>query len=154
VPARGQGFTPLRQRLQKLQHMDGLPDVLGVAAVKLVADCFREERDPYGKAWRPLSYRRGRILRKTSRMFNSTAYSASPRRVRVSITAWYSIIHQEGARVRRPKNPARGRATQQQRVGEIPKRAMVPDDRGMPAEWDRVFQRDTTDFLDRIGAVD
>lgn len=153
MPARGQGFTPLRKRLNQLQHLKELPDILGVAGVKLVADCFREERDPYGRAWRGLSYRNGRILRKTSRMFNSTAYSASPSRVRVSVTAWYSIIHQEGARVRRPKTPRRRSSRAVQRVGEIPKRAMVPDGRGLPAEWNRVLQRDTTDYLRRISEV-
>ena len=157
MPARGATkITDLRKRLAGLQHLDGLPDILGAAAVKLVADGFRKQSDPYGNAWEPLRYRRGQILRKSNRMFNSTAYDATPRRVRVAITAWYSIIHQEGAKARRRRMVGlalRSRGLTGGGDGSITARPMVPDDRGLPPAWERVFQKDTTDYLRRLSGV-
>jgi phage gpG-like protein len=155
MPARGQGFGALRKRLDALQHLEGLPDVLGVAAVKLVADGFRREKDPYGNPWEGLRYRKGKILRRTGRMFNSTAYAASPRRVTVAITARYSIYHQKGTapRRRRTASLALARAGLRGGDGSIPARPMVPDDRGLPPAWEQVLQRDTTAFLRRLSGM-
>ncbi len=173
MPARGTNITDLRNRLDKLQEVQDLPNILGVAALKLVSDCFLRETDPYGVAWKPLSYRRGRILRKTSRMFNSRSFDATPNRVRVAITARYSIYHQNGAELghragryspvtaggkfmsRAKASASKSRKTGVRFIpghggGRLEKRAMVPDERGLPPAWDTVLQRDTTDYLRRL----
>lgn len=130
----------LRKRLDKLGKVEGLPAVLGVTGMKLVTDCFLTETDPYRKKWRPLKYRRGRILRKTGRMYNSRAFHASGRRVRIEITAQYSAAHQD----------PHARTSSKGKAWSLPKRAMVPDERGLPAHWNVVLHRDTTTYLAKV----
>jgi phage gpG-like protein len=143
-------ISDLRKRLNALGAAPSLPDVLGVAGLKLIADGFLAERDPYGAAWEPLKYRQGKILRKTGRMFNSRTYSATARRVTLAITAKYSIYHQDP----KPRKPRSGRRSfsRGRRTWQLPKRTMVPDERGLPAAWDAVFQRETTAYLNRVAA--
>jgi len=63
---------------------------------------FREQRDPYGKAWAPLRSRNGQILRKTGRLQNSFTYGVVGNTVVVGTNAKYASTHQFGA-VIKPK---------------------------------------------------
>lgn len=80
---------------------------------------FREERDPWGRAWQPLSEytleqrRKGdgvvRILRDTGNLANSINYQLSEGRVSIGTGVPYATTHQYGA-------------------GGIPRRAFLPLD--------------------------
>lgn len=63
---------------------------------------FREQRNPYGKAWAPLRSRHGQILRKTGRLQNSFTYGVVGNTVVVGTNAKYASTHQHGA-VIKPK---------------------------------------------------
>jgi len=143
VPLRSKtSISDLRKRPDRLGAVEGLPDVLGVAGMKLVTDCFLRETDPYGRPWKPLKYRRGRILRKTGRMYNSRTYTAGAQRVRIEITAAYSKAHQD------PQD----RTSSKGKTWRLPRREMVPDERGLPPAWERVLHRDTVTYLAKVSA--
>ena len=93
------------------------PASLGLASVKLVADEFRAERNPYGLSWAPLQRTRardrraaaravargktprgGKILQNTGRMRSSVNYQLTGNGFRVSIPVNYATFHQDGTR--------------------------------------------------------
>ncbi len=92
-----------------------LSDELGRTSMKLIADQFNAERDPYGLPWAPLSRERardrrarisaarkgktprgGKILSNTGRMRGSVNYQATSSGFRVSIPVEYATFHQQG----------------------------------------------------------
>jgi phage gpG-like protein len=94
-----------------------LNTVMGTAAVGLVQDCFRFSRDPYGRRYKPLKYRKGQPLRDTNRLMNSTSRSATSASFVISTNVAYGSFHQQGTRF-------------------IPQRMYLPDSRrGLPASW-------------------
>ncbi len=84
-----------------------MADVLARVAVKLVADEFKGQRDPYGDAWAPFSpntrrRRRGsmgraKLLQDTGRMRASIHVRGTPEGLRISIPVEYAGAHQYGA---------------------------------------------------------
>lgn len=125
--------------------------VLAASTLKLVSDGFLKEQDPYGNPWEELRYRRGRTLRLTGRMWNSRGKESGARGFRVFLSAWYSVIHQEGTRPRRRRmvRLALARRGLAGGDGSIPARPMVPDDRGLPDHWRDVYRKDTLGVLKR-----
>lgn len=141
---------------------------LAAASMKLIADGFRKERDPYGDAWAPLKHRNGKILRDTGRMAASA--NAQPRPgggVVAQISTGYAKYHQAGAKLRRRarlqatagnrfvsaakaaklKKSKKGRASLRYirlsaSEGTLPRRMMVPDPRrGLGPIWSKAYQR-------------
>jgi len=126
-----------------------------------VDDGFRQQRDPYGRAWQPLKHRRGKILLDTGRMRASTATQAAPDGFRLEITAAYAAHHQYGTKShakasRSAKQNARGRFVRANRTGlllrirahtnpGIPQRQMVPmtETGGLGPIWSGAFNKVT-----------
>ncbi len=110
------------------KKFDNAPRILEIAArnmadeaLTLVADGFKEERAPDGKAWQKLKTRKGKILQDTGRL------KASWHRVRVSRAGFtiaagveYAAFHQHGAR-------------------NLPARPQVPIGGRLPLKWKRAM---------------
>lgn len=102
------------------------PEVRGAVAktiaeetVNLIKDGFREEKDPYGRAWKKKKRPDGRkvLSGKTGRLKGFTPVTATASLVVVSPTVSYAKFHQGGTRF-------------------LPVRAMIPTTgRGLPSEW-------------------
>ena len=91
---------------------------ISAAGMKLVADEFKTETDPYGKPWAPLKRERTRdrrarlravaagrkvkgqkILQKSGRMKNSVGAAPRGFTARLTIPTWYAAVHQNGAHI-------------------------------------------------------
>lgn len=157
-----QAMTDMRRSLQGMKlgmYLPRLAQLVAVGGVKLTNDTFRNQRDPYGRAWAPLARERGRdkrarlrveakgkkargqkILIDTARMRNSTAPIHMGRSGGVAIPTGYASVHQDGGRIMRG-----GR-----QVGVIPQRMMLPTRQmGLPAHWQKMIQRETIGLLTR-----
>lgn len=110
---RGTGFDVLAKMRRKIagiaqsQFKQALGTELSATALKLVADGFRGERDPYGKPWAPLKHRVGKILRDTGRL--AASFQAAPTSDGISIrtNASYAAVHQYGGTVKAHRREAR-----------------------------------------------
>ena len=118
--------------------------VLGAAAVKQVADCLRDSRDPYGEAYKPLTSRDGIPLRQTGQLFNSTHDIQTSDGFQVVVDAHHPKTHNYGAVIK----PITARALffmvrgvkAFAKMVTIPKRQMVPDAaRGLGTIWSKAF---------------
>jgi len=143
------GLKKLADRVRQLTtagFRTELAQVLGAAAKKQVADEFLQSRDPYGKPWEPLAWRKGKPLLDTGRMRNSVAVESRPNGFKLSIATVYAPIHQAGARVRAAR-VARSRG----KVGRIPQRQMVPEAStgGLGPIWLAAFNREAESLLRR-----
>jgi phage gpG-like protein len=109
------------RRLAQIQanaHLPVLSQLIAAGGVKLTMDCFRNERDPYGKPFKPLAQERSRdkrariarersgkksrghkILTDTARMRNSTAPVWRGNAGGVAIATGYAAAHQNGAHI-------------------------------------------------------
>jgi phage gpG-like protein len=94
-----------------------ISDELGRTTMKLVADEFRTETDPYGDPWREHSKNtrrkrgsmsRAKILRDSGRMAKSVNFQPTGSGFRVNIPVEYAPVHQEGATIAARSN-VRGR---------------------------------------------
>jgi phage gpG-like protein len=155
-------LADMRRSLEGLRlgaYVPRLAQLVSVGAVKLTMDAFRNQRDPYGRAWQPLARERARdavarrrlqakgkkvrgqkILIDTGRMRNSTAPIFDGRSGGVAIPTGYAAVHQDGGRVMRGG----------QQVGVIPRRMMLPERQmGLPAHWQQMIQRETVGLLTR-----
>lgn len=112
----------------------GMSQAMGAASLKLLADEFQTERDPYGRPWAPLKLRNGKILSATGRLRNSASLGLQPGGgFSISLTAAYAATHQYGATIR----PRRARMLAWKVRGSgksyfakevvIPKRQMIPE---------------------------
>ena len=91
---------------------------ISAAGMKLVADEFKAQQDPYRKPWAPLAKERPRnkrarlaaiargrkpkgqkILQDTGRMKNSVGAVPRGNTARLTIPTWYAAVHQNGAYV-------------------------------------------------------
>ena len=70
--------------------------VLGQEAMRLLAEGFQRERDPYGHRWASLKHRQGKILRDTGRLRNSFFARPSALGFVVSTSVGYAGFHQLG----------------------------------------------------------
>jgi phage gpG-like protein len=120
---------------------------LGGTAMKMVADGFRGERDPYGVSWEGLKLRSGKILQNTGRMRASANTQPTANGFRLSIPVRYAVTHQKGmtivpktARALAFRGP--GGMIFAQKV-KIPKRQMVPEAStgGLGPIWLAAFER-------------
>lgn len=106
---RGVGFDVLAKMRRKIgdigksRFKEECGQVLAGTALKLIADGFRSERDPYGKSWPPLKHRNGKILRDTGRLANSYIATPTGDGLRIRTNVHYAAIHQYGATVKEHK---------------------------------------------------
>jgi phage gpG-like protein len=136
-----------------------LARVLGATALKQLADEFRGERDPYGKAWAPLQLRKGKILRDTGRMAASAAVVPRPGGFELVISAHYARTHQKGALITPKKSDrlrfkaGRGRSGRwySLKSARIPRRQMLPEPGtgGFGPIWTSAFQKQADDMIRR-----
>lgn len=117
----------MQQLPEKMRSQTG--KVLGMEAIKLVADGFNREQDPYGVAWAPLKHRQGKILRKTSRLRNSfyPRTGATQLGFTISSTVKYAKFHQQGTVGRKGRALEQGfQGARREGIGVIPRRMMIP----------------------------
>lgn len=130
-----------RVRLQRL---------LGQAAVAQASLGVRAGRDPYGRAWAPLTSRTGRPLRRTGSGIQRAW--ASGRETKVSFVlgsrARYLATHQYGARIRPRRCRVLSFRTERwglvrARMVVIPRRQLVPEQStgGLGVRWLAAFER-------------
>jgi len=172
-------FAALRTMVRALARLgaagtsERLSKQLAHEGLALVKKTFREESDPYGERWAPLTRRKGKILRDTGRLANSWGVRAVTRAgFTVATTTQYASIHQRGAKYRAKARfaavDARGRymkhsAARRRRRGSIavryhaardvviPARRMIPDaTRGMPSAWADAFKETAQAFVSRL----
>lgn len=148
-------FDPrkLRSWREKFERLESdweptLTRQLAEEALDLVRETFEHEADPYGKPWRPLVLRSGRILQDSGGLKASFHVKSMGRGTFTIATAKdYAKHHQHGTgvygrrgeRIRPTKARALafgGRAFAS--VAGAPARKMVPD-RGLPVAWGRRF---------------
>jgi len=132
-----------------------LSQVLAAAAMKQVADEFRQSRDPYGNQWKRPVLRNGQPLLDTGRMRNAVSVEARPNGFRLRIATRYAVTHQYGATIS-PRNAkalrfkAGGRYYTLKRV-TIPRRQMLPEaDTGrLGPIWTEAFNREAASLIQR-----
>jgi hypothetical protein len=150
----------LRKRMETLSSAGfktELSQVLAAAAVKQEADCFRDQRDPYGDRWKALESRDGEALRNTGAMFASVH---TPRADGIGFTLaidrGHPKTHNYGATITAKAAKAlrfvvRGAVVFAQKV-VIPKRQLVPDEsRGLGPIWGRAFADEARALIRRRG---
>ena len=116
-----QTMADIRRSLEGLKlgaYVPRLAQLVSLGGVKLTMDTFRNQRDPYGRAWAPLARERSRdkkarlrveshgkksrgqkILIDTARMRNSTTAIQMGRSGGVAIPTGYAAVHQDGAHI-------------------------------------------------------
>jgi phage gpG-like protein len=145
---------------------------ISAAGLKLVADEFKTESDPYGNKWAPLARERPRnrrarmraiaagrkpkgqkILQDTGRMKGSVGAAPRGHTARIVIPTWYAAVHQNGARFTREPSlreqatrSMAGRAPRLSSTTAIPRRMMLPDG-DLPDRWRRVFAKESNLLL-------
>jgi phage gpG-like protein len=126
---------------------------LGAASLKLFSDGFRKSRDPYGKPWKPLKFRKGKPLLDTGRMRASAAIIMRPRGFELHVTANYASTHQYGKKNIRPLRArflvfsvGRGRRKKLffARKVTVPRRQMLPEKKtgGLGPIWQEAFRKE------------
>lgn len=137
------------------QALRGLALNIGEEAIQLVREGFDEERDPYGTAWKPLTYRDGRILRDRGVMLNSLHLaSADASGAVIEMGVWYAIVHQEGRTI--TPNVAKalrfmvyGKPVYAQSV-TVPARPFFPRENDLPSSWVSAFDEVTEEWFDML----
>jgi phage gpG-like protein len=141
------------------------------AELLLVDECFAKEQDPYGKPWKPLSYRKGRILDKTGRLKTSFRIVVNTRGFGVMTPVYYARFHQgppaKGGRdqLKTAISKARSAFTRGHKNSEAraealdslikaknrlqSRRAFLPY-AGVPATWQQVFDNIVTARRDAV----
>lgn len=110
---RGAGFDVLAKMRRKIagiaesQFKQALGTELSAAALQLIADGFRGERDPYGKPWAPLKHRVGKILRDTGRLASSFVATPTSDGLSIRTNVAYAAVHQYGGTVKAHRREAR-----------------------------------------------
>ena len=124
---------------------------IGAAALELVTEGFEEERDPYGRAWKPTIERPGQVLSDTGRLKNSWRVDVSRNLATVSTNTEYAPTHQYGATIRpKMKKALRfrlGKAWVTKRKVVVPQRRMIPDDGDLPDAWRKAFEEEVDAVL-------
>lgn len=167
----GPSIADLRKRLEGVKgaaFRARLAQNLAEEARTQVANCFQQERDPYGVPWEPLKSRDGKILQKSGRMKASVATGqVGPDGFRIEIGANYAIYHQGGTKPRQvaergARQNARGRFVSKRaktaylvRIKEhinpgVPRRQMLPssDRGGLGPIWGAAFGKVSRKMLD------
>ena len=114
-----QTLTRALDRISSQSFERGLVRGVAELALTFIQDEFEGEKDPYERAWKPLAYRRGKILEKTGTLRSSFTVAFGERSFTISNTASYAGFHQAGTK-------------------RMPKRRILPD-LGVPRRWREGF---------------
>lgn len=170
------GLRALQARTSEAQLRALAPEVakrLGAVSIKLLADEFRQGRDPYGAAW--LATQRGNPpLRRSGRMAGSVTAQPNGPTVKVTIGTTYARYHQDGTGPHPRKGGAipvnrRGRFASKRKLsqkatsqgvrvfgaythGGIPRRQMLPTQStgGLGPVWSAAFRDEERGVVLRI----
>jgi phage gpG-like protein len=155
VIANDADLRELERKLAELERGPGIRDLarnIGEEAVELVREGFEQERDPYGAAWAPLSYRDGQILRDRGVMLNSLHVAGvTESQVTIAMGVWYAIVHQTGKTIV-PRHAAmlrfmvRGKPVFAHQV-TIPARPFFPRDGDVPSSWGASLDETTDEWF-------
>ena len=154
-------FAALRDLQKRLERIAGgrfapeLAQRLGAVGMKLVADEFRESRDPYGKPWAPVQRNRAKDrkararraaagkpakadkpLIDTGRLRASvTAARTSGSTVRITLPVSYASFHQTGTK-------------------RIQRRQILPEHAtgGLGPRWTAAFNREASRMLQELAS--
>lgn len=130
-------------------------EVNNLIALKLETEskkCFLKNTDPFGKPWKPLSKRSGQILRKSGRLFNSIASSATTSSIRIFVQGGleYAEAHNNGTKGLQTVKAHQRKITQAfgkkisartinirqfVRNQNIPQRMFIPNEGFIPRSW-------------------
>ena len=116
------GLPELQERMRFLRSPEfnvRMSKNLAEEARTQVSNGFQQQRDPYGKAWQPLSRRSGMILQDTGRMAAAVATQATASGFRIDIPVAYAAAHQYGV----ASHARAGRAAPLSRRGQFISRA-------------------------------
>jgi hypothetical protein len=151
MPVVTKGLDALRGKLAILTSARLVPELaqrVAASEVKLIADGFRKQSDPYGKGWAPLKRERPRnkrarlkrekkglksrghmILSDRGLMKASGNAQPSGSLVRANISKEYSIFHQGGTE-------------------RMERRMMLPnDEQGIPPVWGQAIEREADKLI-------
>ncbi len=84
----------------KIADMTPAYATIGRVLVNRIRICFRNSASPWGGAWAPLRYRKGKALVDTGRLRRSILYRASKDGVEVGTNVKYARFHQFGAKLK------------------------------------------------------
>ena len=162
-------FTPLIQRLIEFGFRPApFMDLIGSRLTNKVRQQFRTSSDPYGKAWKPISNRSGQPLRDTGRLRSSMTYAVDSdgSAVEIGTNTVYARMQSLGytgsvnvsAHDRLIKSvfgrtlpsAIRVRVSAHTRKMNVPGRAILPDQRGMPTKWQEGIRASIMAYLTRI----
>jgi phage gpG-like protein len=140
------GLNELQQLVETLakDQQKALLEVAGETLVSLTRERFVLGKDPYGIAWvqsARAAAQGGQTLRDKGILMNSFNWQpTSPDSLAYGTNVWYGIVHQTGWTIVPKKKKAlkfniNGKTVFAKSV-TIPKRTIVPDDRGDPPEYD------------------
>jgi phage gpG-like protein len=143
--ARG-AFAPLLNDLGNLASPDlgvRLRGAIAVEAERQLLAGFKDSRDPYGRAWKPVA-RGGKPLMDTGNLRGSRVSTTTAGGVEVGLAAPYASYQQFGTRAHRGAQGARRRALGARKQilarGGITPRPMLPFD-GLGRIWSTAFER-------------
>lgn len=153
VPEDPRVFDTLAILASALEDMTPAMNAIGAAVQTHVDLSFRNEEDPYGQPWEPLSVvtldrRRGdsaQILRDTGVLANSITYAADKGSVEIGTNIDYATTHQFGAVQGEFGSTANGAPIP---WGDIPERPFIPLE-GLPSDLEDEILDITTRFIDR-----
>jgi len=144
------------QKLARLpEHMPEIMRQLGEECVDLIKAGHDAGADPYGEDWKPKADGSDCHLFDMGNLrggWHITEASASE--VTVAPTAWSAAVHQGGAVInaksrRGLRFKVGGRWVRKMSV-QLPKRAMVPDGRGLPAAWQDALAETANTTLEHL----
>ena len=96
-----EGLNRVKKRFSKIEHRGKNPEkvmnLIGAKAWKeIVQNNFANEKNKNGSKWKPLKYRKGKLLEDTRRMVNSIKWAASKFQAKVFTNVDYAKYHQRG----------------------------------------------------------
>lgn len=114
---------------EKIKHLgpnnphikQGLNNI-GVRWVARIKANFRNSTDPYGVAWAAIYHRQGQPLLDTGRLRNSIKYDVRGIDIYLTSPLIYADTHNQGR-------------------ANIKKRRFTPDNRGLPQQWLKEYER-------------
>jgi hypothetical protein len=149
----GNGQEELRKLIGQLNElgkgraMAPLTTAVAHEAIVRIKGCFDRSTDPYGEAWAP-TMRGGRIQLDTARLRNAFLDNSRPGVVEINNPTKYAAQRNYGGRIEAKSRPylrfqygPRGSQKWAQKKSVFqPARKFIPDERGLPADWERRFE--------------
>lgn len=143
-------FRDLQRRVDALASnrlADALSKRMGAAAIKELADQFRESRDPYGDQWAPVNRTRGRDRRAKKKNARPDKPLIDTGRLRAAAVSQQA--NQSGAGVVRVVIPVAYASYHQEGTSRIRRRQMLPsaDRGGLGPRWTAAFNQEAARLL-------